>query len=278
VDETSVGDNMFIAISGNDVLVHVRLSTARHEIATSGTNYNNNVWRHVVWTISSTGVWNLYIDGVNKVLNSARVYPKLITRPSNFIGRSNWPDPYFNGAIDDFRIYYREITAAEANALYVGPSPAKLTDTVTNTTWIPIPGTPVDSSETSYTVKSNEIALKPGTNSTYAVWTAPKSTNIRVDVSFADYHSRNTGVGFQIFKINADNTFGSTIFPRTVTGNAITDATLLNGTASYLTVPSTSLSVSTGDKIYYRIDGNGAPTSGSSVLATNIYSYTGRWY
>jgi hypothetical protein len=128
-------------------------------------------------------------------------------------------------------------------------------------------------------VKSNEVALIPGANSTYAVWTAPKSTNIRVDVSFADYHTRAVnGVGFQIFKINADNTFGSTIFPRTTTGNAITNAALLNGTASYLNVPSVNLSVSTGDKIYYRIDGNGAPTSASSVLATNIYSYSGRWY
>jgi len=42
-------------------------------------------------------------------------------------------------------------------------------------------------------------------------------------------------------------------------------------------VPSASLSVSTGDKIYYRIDANGNTTSASSVISTNIYSYTGKW-
>jgi len=115
--------------------------------------------------------------------------------------------------------------------------------------------------------------LTPGTNSTYAVWTSPKNTNIRIDVSFADYHSRSAGVGFQMFKINNDNTFGSVLFPRTVTSSALTDAAPNN----YLSVPSTNISVATGDKIYYRIDANGNTTSASSVLATTIYSYSGKW-
>ena len=272
----AIADNFFIAINDNNVIVNVRLnnSGATYQVFTSGTNYNNNVWRHVVWTISTTGVWNVYIDGVNKILNYAGVYPKLMTRPSNLIGKSNWAsagDPYFNGDIDDFRIYNRAITAAEASSIYIGTSRFK--DATTGATWMPIPATLVDASETSYTVKSNEIALAPGTNSTYAVWTAPKPTNIRVDVSFADYHSRSAGVGFQMFKINSDNTFGSVIFPRTVTGNAITNANPTN----YLSVPSRSLSVATGDKIYYRIDANGNTTAASSVLATNIYTYSGVW-
>ena len=270
-----ISNNFFIAINDSNVIVNVRLnnSGATYQVSTSGTNYNNNVWRHVVWTISTTGVWNVYIDGVNKALNYAGVYPKLMTRPSNLIGKSNWAsqgDPYFNGAIDDFRIYYREISAADATAIYIGPIPASLKDTVTNTTWMSTPATAVDVSETLYTVKSNEIALAPGTNSTYAVWTAPKSTNLKIDVSFADYHSRSAGVGFQMFKINNDNTFGSVIFPRTVTGNALTNANSSNS-SNYLSVPSRTISVATGDKIYYRVDANGNTTAASSVLATNIY-------
>jgi hypothetical protein len=70
-----------------------------------------------------------------------------------------------------------------------------------------------------------------------------------------------------MFKINADNTFGSTIFPRTVTSVALTNANPTN----YLNVPSKTISVATGDKVVYRIDANGNVTSASSVLATNIY-------
>jgi hypothetical protein len=204
-------------------------------------------------------------------------YPNNVTTTQNYIGRSSYAVPYYNGDFDDFRIYNRVLSDNDAYAVFMAGAKTKFSDATTGVTWMPIPATVVDSNETSYTVKSNEIALTPGTNSTYAVWTAPKATNIRVDVSFADYHSMSAGVGFQMFKINSDNTFGSVIFPRTVTGNAITDATLLNGTSSYLSVPSRSLSVATGDKIYFRIDANGNTTAVSSVLATNIYSYSGVW-
>ena len=243
----------------------------------------NNTWNHYAITIANNGASSTYKNYLNGIENRTATGNYLILGSYLYYHIScsnNTPssDLGMDGGIDDFQIYNRAISAAEVTSLYAGTPPPSLKDTVTNAAWVYKPGIPVDPSETSYTVKSNEIALKPGTNSTYAVWTSPKSTNIRLDVSFADYHTRNTGVGFQIFKINADNTFGSTIFPRTITGNAITDATLLNGTASYLTVPSTSLSVNTGDKVVYRIDGNGAPTSSSSVLATNIYSYSGRWY
>jgi hypothetical protein len=228
----------------------------------------------------------LYVNGILQSTSSPTSYPPLGFRtisgvPTYCLGTAvngNSDAELFDGGIDDFQIYQRPITQAEITALYNGPPPPALKDTVTGATWTSKPATLLDNAESSYTVKSTEIALKPGTNSTYAVWTAPKSTNIRVDVSFADYHSRSAGVGFQMFKINNDNTFGSTIFPRTVTtGNAITNATLLNGTSSYLTVPSRSLSVSTGDKIYYRVDANGNTTAACSVISTNIYAYSGSW-
>ena len=242
--------------------------------------YNNNTWNHVVWTItptSGTATWRIYVNGSITETKTLQQYPgELSTRVNNWIGRAWYTgttnDVAYNGGIDDFRFYNRAITAEEVSALYAGPQPPALKDVGTGVTWIPKPAVAVDATETSYTVKSTEIALKPGTNSTYAVWTSPKSTNLKIDVSFADYHSRSTnGVGFQMFKINRDNTFGSVIFSRTTTASAITDATLLTGTASYLSVPSRTISVAAGDKVVYRIDGNGSPTLASSVLATNIY-------
>jgi hypothetical protein len=238
----------------------------------------DNVWRHFTITIAYGGVggasssYILYTNA-SAVRSATLAYPALGTRNTCNLG-SNADTGTFciDGGIDDFRIFQRVLSATEVAALYAGPLPPALKDTVTGANWTSKPAILLDDIETSYTVKSNEIALKPGTNSTYAIWTSPKTTNIRVDVSFADYHSRSNGVGFQMFKINADNTFGSTIFPRTVTSAVLTDSS-----ANYLTVPSRSLSVVAGDKLVYRIDGNGNPTSSSSVLATNIYSYSGIW-
>ena len=194
------------------------------------------------------------------------------TITTNYVGKSlNSPLTYFDGTIDDLRFYNRRLSASEVTFLMTGKTNAnfpKLTAGASGPTWSPKPEIQVDATETSYTVKSNEIALTPGTNSTYAVWTSPKTSNIRVDVSFADYHSRSSGVGFQMFKINSDNTFGSVIFPRTVTSTALTNVAPTN----YLTVPSSNILVNAGDQIIYRIDANGNPTSASSVISTRIFT------
>ena len=246
-------------------------------------NLNDTSWTHYV-IIYNTG-FAAHINGSSVPFQSGSPNFNVATNYTyiNF-GKSNMSSVTTptGGSyvinIDKFQIFNKvlsvdEIASLYGNTLSVSGNPM-LKDTPSGVMWKPISATAVDATETLYTVKSNEIALTPGTNSTFAVWTAPKNTNIRVDVSFADYHTRNVGVGFQMFKINSDNTFGSLIFPRTVTSAALTNAAPTN----YLSVPSTNLSVAAGDKIYYRIDANGNTTSASSVLATNIYSYSGRWY
>jgi len=263
----SSNHNLHVAIFNNN-LTFTTHTPAYRSVSTIAPV--NNQWYHVVWTIASNANWIIYIDKTI-VSNTTQIYPSTIERTENYIGKSMYNE-YFNGGIDNFRYYNYVLSQSNVNTIYdsgdLDPSTSGLKNSASGVTWMPTSATPVDASETNYTVKSTEIALTPGTNSTYAVWTAPKTTNIRLDVSFADYHSRSAGVGFQIFKINSDNTFGSVIFPRTVTSTALTDAAPTN----YLSVPSKTISVTAGDKIYYRIDANGNTTSASSVLATNIYS------
>ena len=259
---------------------------SEYTMYTSPSLVSDNTWRHYAWTVQGdqglTVEWKFYVNSVLVFTKTGGFpnggAPNGDTLTSCFIGRgaAAWHSGSFTGAIDEFRWYKsRVIGQSEVSNLYATQvSVGKFQNPSGGSpTWIAKPGIAVDSTETNYTVKSTEIALTPGANSTYAVWTAPKTTNIRVDVSFADYHTRSAGVGFQIFKINSDNTFGSVLFPRTVTSTALTDAAPTN----YLTVPSVNLSVATGDKIYYRVDANGNTTAASSVLATNIYSYSGKW-
>jgi hypothetical protein len=79
-------------------------------------------WSHVAITRSgNTGI--LYVNGEEVGRNSA-----MTLKPSslghtmqNYLGKSQHPDPYFNGAIDDFRLYGTALNAGEIASLAVGP-------------------------------------------------------------------------------------------------------------------------------------------------------------
>lgn len=89
-------------------------------------NYNDNKWRHIVWTLtyspegSSTSIWKIYIDGELKADLTGRVYPSTsVTRNLSYIGKSNWGnDGYYNGWLDDFRMYNRVLNVSESSILY----------------------------------------------------------------------------------------------------------------------------------------------------------------
>jgi fibronectin type 3 domain-containing protein/regulation of enolase protein 1 (concanavalin A-like superfamily) len=75
-------------------------------------------WHHIAVTLSgSTGT--LYVDGQQVGQNTA-----MTLRPSdlgattqNWIGRSQYNDPYLNGRVDDFRIYAGALNASDIAAL-----------------------------------------------------------------------------------------------------------------------------------------------------------------
>jgi hypothetical protein len=79
-------------------------------------------WHHVAVVVDSGG-GSLYVDGAEVGSNSGiTLRPADLGNPPDlFIGRSQWAvDPYFDGAIDSFRIYDRALSADEISALYNG--------------------------------------------------------------------------------------------------------------------------------------------------------------
>ncbi|GEM_PF-2509188 len=103
-------------------------NTLRYAITTSGGSGEQQInapmllspgtWQHVAVVLSGT-TGTLYLNGVPIGTNSS-----MTLRPSNlgvttlnYIGRSQYSDPYFNGRVDDFRIYNRALTGAELSAL-----------------------------------------------------------------------------------------------------------------------------------------------------------------
>ena len=78
-------------------------------------------WVHVAVTLSGATA-TLYVDGSAVGTNTAmtRAPFRLGGTDRNWIGRSQYPaDPYFNGQVDDLRIYNGAMTAARVAALAV---------------------------------------------------------------------------------------------------------------------------------------------------------------
>lgn len=77
------------------------------------------VWTHVAVTLAgATGT--LYVNGVAVGTNTAMTTApfRMSSTSQNWLGRSQYPaDPYFNGLIDDLRIYRGALTAAQIAAL-----------------------------------------------------------------------------------------------------------------------------------------------------------------
>ncbi|HKI68642.1 MAG TPA: LamG domain-containing protein, partial [Verrucomicrobiae bacterium] len=80
-------------------------------------------WHQVAVTLSAiTGI--LYLDGAPVGTNIAMTLnPSSLGRTSNnYLGKSQWPDPYLDGQIDEFRIYSVALSASEIAATYaLGP-------------------------------------------------------------------------------------------------------------------------------------------------------------
>ena len=80
---------------------------------------NDNTWRHVAWTVGTDGTWTVFFNGVILFKLANMIYPTAIVRTKNYIGKSDSAaDPYFNGAIDDFRFYNRLLSPSEVLNIY----------------------------------------------------------------------------------------------------------------------------------------------------------------
>jgi hypothetical protein len=87
--------------------------------ATTGTLAANS-WHHIAVTVSKRSkTMTLYLDGekVGSLTDCANTVSGIGYTNNNWLGRSQYPDPYFNGTLDDFRIYNRVLSQADIKKL-----------------------------------------------------------------------------------------------------------------------------------------------------------------
>lgn len=114
-------------------------NTLRFAITTAGNGNEQRVetssalatgqWVHVAVTLNGN-VGTLYVNGSPEATNPSMTINPIDFNPLfNYIGKSQWSDPLFNGRIDDFRIYNYALSDTEIASL---ASPSFTADPILN--------------------------------------------------------------------------------------------------------------------------------------------------
>jgi fibronectin type 3 domain-containing protein len=263
-------------------------------------------WHHIAVTLSgSTGT--LYIDGQQVGQNTA-----MTLRPSdlgattqNWIGRSQYNDPYLNGRIDDFRLYAGALSASDIAALAAPIQTTGLTATGGNgqvaLAWNATSGA------TSYTVRRatasggaytaiasgltatsyTDTGLTNGTNYYYVVTPANDSGDgaNSAEATTATTPATPTGLtatgdvgqialtwtassgatGYTVLRATSSNGSYTTVASG-VAGTSYTDTGLASGTTYYYAVAATNGSGTSANSS--QVNALTAPAAPDSVTAT----------
>ena len=121
---TGQSANMFLTVSagsGPRFAITSGGAGSEKQISYPGQNFAIDQWSHVT-IVSSGTTGTMYINGVAVGTNTS-----FTTKPSalgqtnrNYLGKSQYSDPAFNGAVDDFAIYDRALTTQEITTLASG--------------------------------------------------------------------------------------------------------------------------------------------------------------
>jgi len=201
-------------------------------------------WVHVAVTLrGNTGI--LYVDGLPKVAGYMSLNPSDFNPANNYIGKSQWPDPLFNGQIDDFRIYDYALTDSEiaAIALVTPPdttppaAPTALAATAADGTIALDWADNSDPDFESYTVYrsitsgSNYVAVDSGlTSSTNADDTVINGTTYYYVVSATDSNANESAYSSEVSVVPSPATF--TPEESVIASHAVVGGTNLSVTVS----------------------------------------------
>ncbi len=108
--------------ASSGVRFRISHSSGKNQIVETSTALAVGTWTHVTLTLGDDGI-SIFVDG-NQVAQQAPAVLRasdLGDTERNAIGRSQFAaDPYFDGSIDDFRIYDRVLSASEIKNLANG--------------------------------------------------------------------------------------------------------------------------------------------------------------
>lgn len=250
-----------------------------------------NQWTHVVFTMrGATG--KLYFDG--QLVGTRNDFTLGIgdvgvggNTAANFIGGTSWPDPRYNGLVDDFQMFAYELSADEVEDLFEGPAapansaPVGVADAYST-----------DQDETLTVVAPGVLANDTdadGDTLTATGLTQPAHGTVTLTATGAFTYTPNAGYhGTDTFTYKAnDGTVDSAATTVTITVDEVTGPTNATPVAvgdSYTTAESTALEVAAPGVLTNDTDADGddltavgatQPAHGTvSLSATGAFTYT----
>jgi Alpha-L-arabinofuranosidase B, catalytic/Alpha-L-arabinofuranosidase B (ABFB) domain/Concanavalin A-like lectin/glucanases superfamily/NPCBM-associated, NEW3 domain of alpha-galactosidase/Lamin Tail Domain len=116
--------NMFMTINGGGAGLRFAITTGgggAEQQLTGGGQLPLNTWSHVAVTLSGT-TGTLYLNGTPVATNAnMTLHPSILGNTNqNWIGRSQYPDPFLNGTVDDLNIYDLALSPADVATLASG--------------------------------------------------------------------------------------------------------------------------------------------------------------
>jgi len=131
---SGTGVYMFLSPSTNSNTMRFAIRTATvNEQQANTTAILPTGWHHLAVSIDSAAMKiQLYQDGALAAEGATTLLPKdLGVTTQNWLGKSQWPDPLYNGAVDEFQIFDRALAVDEIKEVMIGglglasaPSPA----------------------------------------------------------------------------------------------------------------------------------------------------------
>jgi fibronectin type 3 domain-containing protein len=99
----------------------IKISDSAEQLIDGTDALATGVWTHIAVTLSGT-TGTLYVNGVAVGTNNAMTFKPsgMDSTTQNYLGKSQYSDPYLNGALDDFRIYRSALSASEIGILAAG--------------------------------------------------------------------------------------------------------------------------------------------------------------
>ncbi|MEM7256082.1 MAG: LamG-like jellyroll fold domain-containing protein, partial [Pseudomonadota bacterium] len=119
----SLGDNMVLRVDDSvlgGLVGHYYDGSSWIDLTATGVSVAGNGWNHVAYVLDDTNnTHTLYLNGVSIASASTTGSIAYVNGTDTFIGSHGNADPtyYFNGLIDDARVYSRALSAEEISAL-----------------------------------------------------------------------------------------------------------------------------------------------------------------
>lgn len=89
-------------------------------VLTSDYTLPTNQWLHVAVVVEGQ-IGKIYVDASEVASGPITIKPSDLGKtPANYLGKSQYNDPYLNGMLDEFKIFNRALSASEIYEMYLG--------------------------------------------------------------------------------------------------------------------------------------------------------------